>query len=108
MVFNFSLSQRRLIVNTPVNRTRAFVDVAALDKASKHSRGFSFVMIRHGEIRVIPLTKYPQPLEVTRLILESARRVFTTSSANAHRRHIRLLRAQLAVDIQLDRQSMTI
>src|SRR6185436_13267789 len=99
MVFNFSFSQRRLIVNAPVNRTRAFVDVTALDKASKHSRGFSFVMIRHGEIRVIPLTQNAQSLEIAGLTLESAGRVFSAGAADANRRHVRLLRAQLAVDI---------
>ena len=32
MIFNFGFGERGLIVNAPVDRTRAFVNIAALDE----------------------------------------------------------------------------
>ena len=82
VVFDFGFGQRRLIVNAPVDRPRAFVDVATLDEASKQPRRFRFVVVRHREVRIVPLAQNAEPLEVSRLALQCLGRVFTAGAAN--------------------------
>ena len=99
MIFNLCLRQCSLIVYAPVDRPRAFVNVAALNEAAKQAGRFRFVMIRHGQVRIVPLTQDPEPLKVTRLSLQGLGRVFAAGAANRHRRHVGFFSTELAVDI---------
>ncbi len=108
VIFNFSFSQRGLVVYAPVDGAGAFVNEAAFDEAGKQPSRLGFVMVRHGDIGIFPLAQDAEPLKITRLSLQSVGRKFTTSATDAQRRHVRFLRAQLAFDVQLDRQSVTV
>ena len=55
VVLNFRFSECRLVVNAPVNRARAFVDEAALDKTREQTRRLGFVVIRHRDVGIVPL-----------------------------------------------------
>src|SRR5689334_15531504 len=70
MIFDFSFRERGLVLDTPVNRPRAFVNPTTLDKARKHPRRFGFVVVRHREIWIVPLAEYAESFEVARLTLQ--------------------------------------
>ena len=80
VVFHFRFCERRLVLDAPVNRARAFVDVAALDEAREHARRLRFVVVRHREIRIVPLAENAETFEIPRLALE---RVFGVLAADA-------------------------
>ena len=108
MIFNLRFGERRLIVNTPINRPCAFVNVTAFDEATEEPCRFRLVMVGHRQIRIVPIAQNAEPLKIPRLSFQRFGSVFTTSTANGHRRHVCLFRAQLALDIQFDRQPMAI
>src|SRR4030095_16577423 len=83
MVFNLSFRKRGLVLDTPVNRARAFVDPATLDKARKHAHGLGFVMVRHREVRILPSAENAEPFEIARLAFQ---RVFSVLAADASKR----------------------
>ncbi len=70
VIFNLGFGQRCLIVNAPVDGPRAFVDVTALDEAAEQARRFRFVVVRHREIRIVPLAQNAESLEVARLAFQ--------------------------------------
>ena len=107
-ILNLSFGQRGLIVNAPVHRPRAFVDKAALDETRKQARGLGFIVIRHCHVGIVPLAENAEPLKIARLPLQSIRGKFAARAANAERRHVGLLRAEFALDMQLDRQPVTV
>src|SRR5262245_29230783 len=57
VIFNLSFREGRLILEAPVNRTRSFVNPTTLHKPREHACDFSFVVVRHREIRVVPLAE---------------------------------------------------
>src|SRR6185503_16399665 len=80
MIFNFSFRERRLVLDAPVNRTRAFVNPATFDKPREHPCSFGFVVVRHREIRVVPLAENSESFEVASLALQRVLSVFTASA----------------------------
>src|SRR5439155_23597467 len=69
VIFNFRFSQRGLIVDAPVDRTRTFVNEAALDKVREQSRRLGFVVIGHGDVGIVPLAQDADPFKIARLSL---------------------------------------
>ena len=108
VIFNFRLSQRRLIVDAPVDRTRTFVNEATFDKVREQSRRLGFVVIGHGDVGIVPLAEHAEPLKIARLSLQRVRRKLSARAPDAQRRHVFLLLTELAFDVQLDRQSVTV
>src|SRR2546423_9003914 len=108
LIFNFRLSERRLIVNAPVNGTRPFVNEATLDKTREQARGLSLVMIGHRDVGIVPFAQNPQPPKIFRLTLEGIRGKFATRATDAERRHLLFLFAKFALNVELDRQTMTV
>src|SRR5579862_4020245 len=72
-VFNFSLSQRSAVVDAPINRFPPAINVTFLHEIKKRAGDGGFVSKIHREIRIIPLTKNPQPLEILFVLLDIAR-----------------------------------
>src|SRR6185503_4856226 len=99
MIFNLCLGQCRLILYAPVDGPRAFVDVTALDEATKQASSFRLVMVRHRQVGIVPLAQKAKPLKVARLTFQSLRGVLTASAADRYRRHVGFLSAKLPVDI---------
>ena len=107
-VFDFRFRQRRLIVDAPVHGTRAFVNETSLDEAREQPRCFRFVMIGHRDVRIVPFAENSQALKISRLTLERIRRKLTTGAPNTERRHVFLFLTKLPLDVQFDRQTMTV
>src|SRR5918912_268137 len=83
MIFNFSFRERSLILETPVNRPRAFVHPATFDKPREHARRFGFVVVRHCEVWIVPLAEYAESFEVTCLTLQGILRVIATDATES-------------------------
>src|SRR6266498_2090487 len=103
VIFNLSFGQCSLIVYAPVNGPGAFVDVSSLDKAAKQPGCFCFIVIRHREVRIFPLSEDAEPLKVSGLPLQCSSGVFTTSPPDRDRRHVALFGSELAIAVKLDR-----
>ena len=108
MIFDLSFRQCCLIMNAPIDWSRAFIDITAFDEAAKQSCRFRLVMVRHGQIGIVPLAQDPEALEISCLSFQGLRRVFTTGALIATGGMLAFLAPSFAVDIQLDRQSMAV
>ena len=108
LVFDFGFSEGSLIVDTPVNGARALVDKTSFDKAREKARRLGFVVVRHRNVRIVPLAEDSQPLKIAGLPLQSIGREFATRTSDAKRRHAQFLLAKLALDMKLNRQTMTV
>ena len=107
-VLDFRFGQRRAAVDAPVNRLLAFVDESALHEFSERPRDCRLVPEIHRQIRVRPVAQNPEPLKLLRHRGDEALRVRAARSAEFGHRHVALLRAQLAIDLQLDRQAVAV
>ena len=83
VVFNLRFRERRLVLDAPVNRARAFVDVTTLDEAREHARGLGFVVVRHREIRIVPLAENAETFEIARLALQRVLSVLAADAAES-------------------------
>ena len=108
VVLDFRFSERRLIVNAPVDGPRALVNETALNKAREQPGGLGFVMVGHRDVGIVPLAQDSEPLKIFRLSLQSIGREFTACASNAQRRHFGLLLTEFSFNVQLDRQSVTV
>ncbi len=111
VIFNLGFRQRGLILDAPVNRSRSLVDPATLDEAREHPSGFGFVVVRHCEIRIVPLAENTESLEITSLAFQSVLSVLATGAAKTLETKIALLLAFLferAFEMLLDRQTVAV
>ncbi len=108
MILNLRFRERGLILDAPVNGSRAFVDVTSFDEACEHARGLRFVVVRHREIRIIPLAEDAEPFEVASLVLQCLGRMLATRTTNRYRRHVCFLRTQFSINVEFDGQAMTV
>ena len=110
VILNLSFRQRGLILDAPVNGSRAFVDVTTLDEACKHARGFGFVVVRHREVRIVPLAENAESFEIARLVLQRLlRRARGRRGETLETRPSScLLRTEFSIDIEFDRQTVTV
>src|SRR5215217_3402732 len=111
VILNFSFRERRLVLETPVNRPRALVNPATLDKPREHPRRFGFVVVRHREIRIVPLAEDAEPFEVARLALQGLLSMLAADATKRLGAQIVLLLAlflEVFFDERLDRQTVTV
>jgi hypothetical protein len=107
-VLDFRFRQRGSTVDAPVDRLLALVDDAALDELSQGAHDICLVTEVHRSVRTTPLAEHR---ETTKLIRHDADEPFgrrAAGAADVGHRHVALLRPELAVDLELDRQSMTV
>ena len=111
VVFNFGFRERRLVLQTPVNRTRAFVNPAALDKTREHARRLGLVMVRHREIRIVPFAEDAESFEVARLAFQRILRMLAADppeSLNAQLTLLLPLFLEGAFDVCFDWQTVAV
>ena len=111
VIFNLSFRKRSLVLETPVNRARAFVNLTTLDKAREHPRGFGFVVVRHREVWIVPLAEDSESFEIARLALQRVLSVLATGAAKTLETQIALLLAfflERFFDMCFDRQTVTV
>ncbi len=107
-VLDFRLGQRRPAVDAPVDGLLALVDQASLHALAERPRDGRLVAEVHRQVRVLPVAEHAQPLELLGHHADEPLGVGAAGAAKVRRRHLPLLRPELAVDLQLDRQAVAV
>ena len=69
-VFDFSFCQSGFAVRTPVNSFFTFIDIAFFCHLAENMDLYSFIIVGHGDIRMIPISKNAQTFEVGTLLVD--------------------------------------
>ena len=110
-VLDLGLGESGLIVDAPINRPEAFIDVTSLKKFSEKARGRGLVFMRHRQIRIRPLTQDAKPRKIARLTVHRMFRVFAAETAKRCDGQIIFIltfSGKLFLDIRLDRQAVAV
>ena len=108
LVLDFRLGERRAAVDAPVHGLLALGDEPLLDEPPEGARDRRLVPEVHREVRLIPRPEDAQPLELFRHGAHEPLGVRAAGAAEIRDRHVALLRTELPVDLQLDRQAMAV
>ena len=108
LVLDFCFGKRRAAVNAPVNRLLSLVDESLLDEAAERADDVRLVARLHRDVRMFPFAEDDETLEFFGHQRHEALRVGGARAAEIGARHLALLRTELAVDLQLDRQPVTV
>src|SRR5262249_23085000 len=102
------LGQSRLDRNAPINGFQPFINETFFDELAKGlgDRGLEFMA--HGEVRSVPFTQDTQTSEFLSLELHKLLCIFPAFLANFNQRHRGLFLAQCLVDLDLNRQAVTV
>ena len=107
-VLDLGFRERGAAVNAPVDRLLAFVDQRTLDEFSECARDVRLVPRIHRDVVMVPVAEDHQPLEFGSHHVDVPPRVLATCAADIGDRHVALLRPELAIDFQLDRQTVAV
>ncbi len=107
-VLHFRFGQRRAVLDAPVHRLEALVHVAAIQEIHERAGDHGLILRAHREIRIFPAAQHAQALEILPLDVDILLRVLAAGAADLHRRHLRLLRPELVIDLDLDGQAVAI
>ncbi len=108
LVLDFGLGERGAAVDAPVHRLLALVDEPLLDELAQRARDRRLVLEVHRQIRRVPRREDPEALELLAHDADEALGVRAARAAEFRGRHLALLRPELAVDSQLDRQAVAV
>ena len=108
LVLDLGLGERRAAVDAPVDRLLAFVDQALLDEPAERARDRRLILEVHRQVRIVPRAEDAEALELLAHRADEALGVRAARAAEVGDRHLALLRAELAIDLQLDRQPVTV
>ena len=108
LIFDLGLGQRGAIVNAPIYRLQPFIYVAAIQKIDECTRDHRFVLRAHGQIRILPLAQDAQADEIGTLKINILFGVLAAFGTDLRGGHLRFARAQFVIDLDFDRQAMTI
>src|SRR5579863_10243 len=106
-VLNFGLGQRGVVVNAPVDRLAPAVDVALLHELEERAGNGGFVLVAHGEVRIVPATEDAETLEISFMLLNESRGVFAATLAKFRWRHFAFA-AEFLFDLRFDGQAVAI
>ncbi len=95
-------------MDAPVNGLLALVDEPLLDEFAERARDGRLILEVHRQVQVIPVAKDAQALELAAHHVDEARGVSAAGAAEIRWRHVALLGAELAVDLQLDWQPVAV
>ena len=107
-VLHFRLGQRRAILDAPVDRLQALVDVTLIQEIHERAGDHGLILRAHREIGIFPAPQHAQPLEILPLDIDILLRVLAARAADLYRGHLRFLRAEFAIHLDFDRQPVAI
>ncbi len=108
LVFDLGFGQRGLVARAPVDRLLAAEQIAATGKRRQCADDGRLVGRLQRQVRVLPAAEHAQPAELAALDVDEAQRVLLARGADVGLGHAQLLVAQVAVDLELDRQAVGI
>src|SRR5689334_2188691 len=95
-------------MRAPVHGLLALVDHVLVDELSERAHDRRLVFEFERLVRVVPRADDAEPLEVFALNVDVLLSVRTAGAAEIRGAHLLLLRPELAIDLELDRQSMAV
>src|SRR5580704_19278910 len=87
LVLDFGFRKRSIVVNAPVHRLAPAVHVALLHEFEERASDGGFVLVAHGQVRVVPATKDTKALEVALVLLDESRAIFAATLAKLRWRY---------------------
>ena len=108
LVLDLGFGERGAAMRAPVHGLLALVDHVLLDELAERAHDRRLVFELHRLVRIVPGADDAEPLEVAALDVDVLLGVGAAGAAEIRRAHLALLRAELAIDLQLDRQAVTI
>ena len=107
-VFDFGFGEGGDAGRAPVHRLLPLEEAAALGKARQFAGGGGFVPFAHGQVGILPLAKDAEAFEFLTLNLNPVGSISPAGLADLPLGHLPLFVAELLVDHQFDRQTMTV
>ncbi len=108
LVLHLGLGQRRAAGGAPVHGLLALVEVALVGEVRQLAGDGGLVVLGQGQVGLVPRPQHTQALELLALDLHEALGVLAAGAPDLQRRHLGLLGAQVAVDLQLDGQAVAV
>ena len=108
LVLDFGFGERGPAVDAPVHRLLAFVDQTLLDEPPQRARDRRLVLEVHRQVQMFPVAEHAEALELDAHDVDEPGRIGAARPAEIGHRHLALLRPELAIDLQLDRQAMAV
>ena len=109
LVFDLSLRQRSSARNAPIDRLLPAVNKSLLNDICEQTKFIGFVFLVQREVRIVPIAKNSQALELRSLQVDIFPRVSIAGSPNCGRIDARVaMLPHLLRNFELDRQAMTI
>ena len=107
-VLDFRFRERGAAMDAPVDRLLAFINKFPADELPEGARDVRLISRIHGQVVVVPIAEHHQPLELGGHHVDVPAGVFAAGAADVRDRHAALLRAKLAIDFELDRQTVAV
>ncbi len=107
-VFDFGFGERGVVVDAPVHRLEAAIDVALLVEIEKRAGDGSFVPKIHREIWLVPLAKDAEAAEFDFVVLDESRGELTAHLAKFGGGNFGGFAAEFLFDFGLNRQPVAI
>ena len=107
-VFDLGFGEGGAVLHAPVDGLEAFVDVAAVEEIDEGAGDDRLVLRAHGEIGVIPPAEDAEALEIGTLEIDEFFGVLAAGAADLDGRHVGLLAAEFAIDLDFDGQAVAI
>ena len=95
-------------MRAPVHGLLALVDHLLLDELAERAHDRRLVFELQRLVRIVPGAENAEALEVAALDVDVLFGVGPAGAAEVRRAHLLLLRAELAIDLQLDRQAVAV
>jgi hypothetical protein len=108
VVLDLGLGERRAAGDAPVDRLLRLVDEPLLGEGRELAHDRRLVAGRHRQVRIGPLAHHAEPLELVALDAHVLLGVLAARLPERDRRHLVLLRAEVALDLELDRQPVAV
>ncbi len=108
LVLDLGLCKRRAAVHAPVHRLHALQQMAIGNDAPERAHDIGLEGKIHGEIGILPVTEHTEANEILALALHLAEGIVATVRAKLVMADSHARLADLLLDIELDRQSVTV
>ena len=108
LVLDFGFSERRPAVDAPVDGLLALVHHALLDERAERADDRRLVPVVHRQVGLGPEAEHAETLELLALDPHVLVGVPAAGPTKIRDAHVALFRPELAVDLQLNRQAVTI
>ncbi len=107
-IFHFRFSQRRAVINAPVNRLQPAIHIPLFEKCDERIGHRRFITWIHREVRLFPLPKNAQPLKLPPMRIDVTGRKLPAHPSKLRRRDFVRFPAKLFFNFCLDRQTVTV